>query len=230
MHERRAIWRYLIVPGFFVAVLLVILGLGQAGLLGDLTALGDAAGQLGNSDYGIPLLIGIFCVGAYVGIPQFLLIAGAVLSFGPWAGFGLSWVATMCSGTLTFYTGRLLGEGAVRRFGGGRVTKGAAFLGANAFFASALVRVVPAGPFVLVNMVFGASGARYLSFLSGMGVGSLPKITLVAFAGKSLMAAMSGSVPLAIGMALAFILLWVTIGWLSQRIAAHRRQDLPDEG
>lgn len=230
MHERRAIWRYLIVPGFFVAVLLVILGLGRAGLLGDLTALGDAAGQLGNSDYGIPLLIGIFCVGAYVGIPQFLLIAGAVLSFGPWAGFGLSWVATMCSGTLTFYTGRLLGEGAVRRFGGGRVTKGAAFLGANAFFASALVRVVPAGPFVLVNMVFGASGARYLSFLSGMGVGSLPKITLVAFAGKSLMAAMSGSVPLAIGMAIAFILLWVTIGWLSQRIAAHRRQDLPDEG
>lgn len=230
MQERQAYWRHLIVPGLLVGVLLVVLALGRGGLIGDMAAIGDAAGQLGDSRYGIPLLIGMFCVGAYFGIPQFLLIAGAVVSFGPWAGFGLSWLATMCSGTLTFLTGRVLGEGAVRRFGGARLNRVSTFLGANAFFASALVRTVPAGPFVLVNMTFGASRARYLAFVGGMALGSLPKIALVAFAGKSLMAAMAGSMPLAFGMALAFVLLWLGLGWVSRRVAAARgRQNVPKE-
>jgi uncharacterized membrane protein YdjX (TVP38/TMEM64 family) len=75
----------------------------------------------------------------------------------------------------------------------------------NAFAASAIVRNVPTGPFLLVNMVFGAIRARFLDYIAGMALGVIPKIALVAFGLQAIQAALAGNIWLAIIAALAAI-------------------------
>jgi uncharacterized membrane protein YdjX (TVP38/TMEM64 family) len=165
-----------------------------------------------------------------------------VAVFGPWAGAGYSWIATMASGALTFYVGRLTGEQAFRRYAGKTANRLAGFIGRNAFVASAVVRNVPTGPLLLVNMAFGVSHARFLPFWAGMGVGTLPKIILIAFAGRSLLAALSGNPVTALLAALAAVGVYAAIAiWVRQRVrksgqsvaligtsAVDNSSDLPD--
>ena len=63
---------------------------------------------------------------------------------------------------------------------------------------SAIVRNVPTGPFLLVNMAFGVSNAKFRDYWIGMGLGIIPKIALVAFAGRSLLAALQGNILIAL--------------------------------
>ena len=62
---------------------------------------------------------------------------------------------------------------------------------------------VPTGPFLIVNMVFGAVGAGYFAYLTGMAIGIVPKILLIAFGMQAIQAAMGGQVWLAVLAALA---------------------------
>jgi uncharacterized membrane protein YdjX (TVP38/TMEM64 family) len=61
---------------------------------------------------------------------------------------------------------------------GGRLLR---FIGNNGFLTSFMVRQVPTGPFILVNLALGASDVRASWFIAGTGLGILPKILLVAF-------------------------------------------------
>ena len=50
----------------------------------------------------------------------------------------------------------------------------------NTFLASLSVRLIPTGPFVLVNMVAGAASVCFGPFIWGTALGILPKILFVA--------------------------------------------------
>ena len=173
---------------------------------------------MADSPWGLPALMLVFCVSAFFGMPQFALIAAAVAVFGPWAGAAYSWIATLISGAMTFYVGRLTGEEAFRRYAGKSANRIAGFIGRNAFVASAVVRNVPTGPFLLVNMAFGVSRAGFWPYMAGMAVGTLPKIVLIAFAGRSLLAALQGNAFTAILAAVAAVGVYAAIAlWLRQR-------------
>lgn len=137
---------------------------------------------------------GVFVITAYLGAPQIVLIAATVLAFGPLAGFWYSWIATIVSGAVTYWNGRL-SSGAVQRHlagaTGGRFT---AYIAKNSFSASFLVRLVPATPFIVINMGFGAARAPFAPFLSGLTMGVLPKTALVAFASSGVMHALAGNI------------------------------------
>lgn len=193
--------------GFVIAIFV----LGKAGVILDVAEVRSAMADLATGPWGLPALITVFIVSAFVGIPQFVLIGIAVFAFGPFLGFAYSWVATLVSGTVTFFTGRLVGEGTVRRHGGQFSNRLSTFIGRNAFLASAIVRNVPTGPFLLVNMVFGVSHARFSHFLSGLALGVLPKIALVAFAGTSILQALDGRPLLAVAAAIVAIAIWLVL-------------------
>ena len=53
-----------------------------------------------------PATIGAFAVLAFLGLPQFVLIAAAVAAFGPWPGMLYSWEGTMVSALVGFWLGR----------------------------------------------------------------------------------------------------------------------------
>ncbi|MEM8616327.1 MAG: VTT domain-containing protein [Pseudomonadota bacterium] len=209
--------------GFVLFGLAIVIGLFLIGRYTDfisIDALQNAIRQFADGPWGVPAIILAFCLCAFIGVPQFILIGIAVFAFGPLWGAAWSWVATLCSGTLTFGLGRLFGDATLRRLGEGRLKRFSDFVARNAFAASAIVRNVPAGPFLMVNMVFGAVGARYSHYILGMAIGIVPKIAVVAFGMQAIEAALSGHLWLAIGAAAA-ALLCILGGVLYAR---HRRR------
>lgn len=210
-------WR---VWGMPLALLVAVGGvfvLGKIGALPDFQIVIDRAGELAGSYWALPAMIGVFCVAALLGIPQFALMAGAVAAFGAWQGMLYAWVATLFSGTLTYGIGRWGGQAVFDRLAGPRARKVARFLGQNAFKASALVRMIPSGPFLIVNMAFGASGARFTGFLAGLAVGAWPKLIMVALATQGVIAAEQGAIWIAIGALIVAGLVWGVTKWLVAR-------------
>ncbi|MEO0607356.1 MAG: VTT domain-containing protein [Pseudomonadota bacterium] len=177
----------------------------------NIDALQNAIATFAEGPWGVPALILAFCGCAFIGVPQFLLIGIAVYAFGPLWGAVYSWAATICSGTITFWVGRFFGGATLQRLGAGRIKRFADFVARNAFAASAVVRNVPTGPFLVVNMVFGAVRSNFLHYLGGMALGIIPKIALVAFGYQAIRAALAGNIWAAIGAALAAIVLFLSV-------------------
>jgi uncharacterized membrane protein YdjX (TVP38/TMEM64 family) len=184
--------------------------------------------SLRDGPWGLPATILVFCVSAFIGAPQFVLIAAAVVAFGPSEGFFYSWVATMVSAALTFWLGRLAGAETVRRYAGDGVNRVSKFIGRNAFMASLIVRNVPSAPFIVVNMAFGVTRASFWAFWGGAAIGILPKTALVAFAGGSAIAALAGSPWTAAIAAAAAALLWIMGMLIARRMMRARKPDAPD--
>lgn len=147
----------------------------------------DALKQIMDRAYSSPWavlgVISVYVLLALTGFPQILLIAVTVLTFGPRNGAVYAWIATMVSASFTFGLGHILGGTWVRRFGGDRVQRTIDFLGRHGILASALVRVVPSAPFIVVNAAAGAAHIPMWKFWSGTGLGIIPKILLVATLG-----------------------------------------------
>lgn len=183
-----------------VAVLVLLFAAASALFLWAKNTLGVDAGHeveawlagFAGSPWALAAVIAVFVVAAFIGAPQFLLIAACVVAFGPWLGFLYSWIATVVSAGVTFYVGRLAGARALKRFEGGTVERLTRFVGENAFYASFIIRNVPSAPFIVVNMAFGAARASFPAFLAGCAVGVLPKTALVALFGGSFMTAVAG--------------------------------------
>ncbi|MEX1249728.1 MAG: VTT domain-containing protein [Hyphomonas sp.] len=221
--NRRAIY----IGAGLLALVLGVFALGKLGLvprLGDVEVWLDS---LADSPWGLPAVIAVFCVAAFIGVPQFALLAASIAVFGPVMGAVYSWIANMVSGALTFWIGRAGGEAAVRRYAGPRAQKLSALIGRNALIASALVRSVPAGPFLIVNMVFGASAAKFRDYWIGMGLGILPKILLVAAGWQTVVEAYKGNPLTATLFGGAALTLYLGAAFFVVRRARRAWQDVP---
>lgn len=159
--------------------------------------------------WGVFVAIAVFTLSAFLGVPQFLLIAACVVAFGPWFGFLYSWIATVVSAGATYWLGRGPTARALERFGGRTTDRLKRFVGDNAFYASFMIRNVPSAPFIVVNMAFGATRANFWGFLTGCALGVLPKTVLVAFFGGAVVSAVSGD-----GIWTSLILAAVAVVWL----------------
>lgn len=188
-----------------LALVLILFLFGRYTEFLDIQALERAIAVFADGPWGVPALILTFCACAFIGVPQFLLIGIAVYAFGPLWGAIWAWVATLSSGTVTFWVGRFFGDATLQRLGEGRIKRFTSFVARNAFAASAIVRNVPTGPFLMVNMVFGGIRARFLHYLSGMALGVIPKIALVAFGLQAIQAALQGNIWIAVLTGLATI-------------------------
>lgn len=173
----RAVWvafGLFTVAGIVLTAGMLLIDLDQSGIAAFLRGLRDV--------WWAPLAVtATFVVLAFIGAPQVVLIAATVAVFTPSQGIVMSWVATMVSGTIGYILGRLGGAGAVSRLLGGRGARALGFIGKNGFMASLIIRLVPSGPFIIVNMALGAARIPSMAFLGGTGIGILPKIALVAF-------------------------------------------------
>jgi len=174
--------------------------------------LGAASGS-----WALPVATAAFAGLAFLGVPQFVLIAAAVVAFGPLAGFAYSWIGTMVSSLVGFYLGRIAGARTLANFSGDGVRRFMDLVGRNGFLASLIVRLVPSAPFIVVNMAAGVTPMRVTHFAAGTAIGIIPKIALTAFAGNSIVQVMRGE-----GGKDALILAgvagaWLVIGWFARR-------------
>lgn len=174
--------------------------------------------------WALPVAVGAFALLAFVGVPQFVLIAAAVVAFGAWTGFAYSWIGTMVSSLVGFALGRAFGGRLLRDVAGEGVARFMKMIGRNGFMASLIVRLVPSAPFIVVNMAAGVTPMRVRDFLLGTAIGIVPKIALTAFAGNSIVRAMRGGgwqhlILLALAAAI-----WIASGWFA-RLWIQRRED-----
>jgi uncharacterized membrane protein YdjX (TVP38/TMEM64 family) len=182
--------------------------------------LGAASGP-----WALPVAVAAFAVLAFVGVPQFMLIAAAVVAFGAGAGLVYSWIGTMVSSLVGFYLGRAAGAKVLERFSGEGVRRFMRLIGRNGFLASLIVRLVPSAPFIVVNMAAGVTPMRVFDFTLGTAIGIVPKIVLTAFAGSSIIGLLEGEVGRnALWLGLVAVG-WVGLGWVARIWLRNRERD-----
>ncbi|HNS85339.1 MAG TPA: VTT domain-containing protein [Parvularculaceae bacterium] len=136
--------------------------------------------EASQSAWAVPIVVSVFVILALTGFPQILLITATVLAFGARDGAFYSWLATMISATFTFGLGHWFGGRFVGRFGGERAKTTIDFIGRHGILASAIIRVVPSAPFIVVNAAAGAAHIPLWKYWAGTSVGIVPKIMIVA--------------------------------------------------
>jgi uncharacterized membrane protein YdjX (TVP38/TMEM64 family) len=167
----------------------------------------------GHGVWALPAAVAAFAALAFLGVPQIVLIAAAVVAFGPFTGMIYSWIGTMVSAMVGFGLGRGFGARVLRDFAGDRINRFVALIGRNGFFASMIVRLVPSAPFIVVNMAAGVTTMRVWAFAAGTAIGIVPKIVLTAFAGNAAIDAMRGEGLRPILTLAAIAALWIGAGW-----------------
>jgi uncharacterized membrane protein YdjX (TVP38/TMEM64 family) len=185
-------------------------------------------GFAAHSPFALLIAIGAFAALAFLGTPQVVLIAAAVVAFGPWLGSVYSWIGTMVSASVGFWLGRLTSGRLLRDLGGKGVQAFIAMIARNGFLASLVVRLVPSAPFVAVNMAAGVASMPFAAFLAGTALGIVPKILLTAMAGGSIAHAHQGQAALNLGLLAAALAGWIVTGLLARRWI--RRHELAARG
>ena len=158
-----------------------------------------------------------FAVFASVGVPQIVLITAVTAAFGPWAGLAYSWTGKMLACSLGFAIGRRFGAGLVARFASPRVNDLMQLIARRGFVVSALIRMVPTVPSVLVNVAAGATPMRFRDFFLGTALGSVPKMALMAFGGHAAMEAVRNQSGWAWAVLAAVVVLWLVLTLAARR-------------
>jgi len=174
----------------------------------------------------LPIAVASFSALAFLGVPQFVLIAAAVVAFGPGYGFAYSWIGTEISALIGFWQGRRFGAKTLERFAGEGVQDFMQLVGENGFLASLVVRLAPSAPFIVVNMAAGVTPMRVSAFALGTGIGIIPKIALTAFAGQTVVKGMTsggGGLLTLVGAAG----LWIGSGLIARAWLKRRRAKQP---
>ena len=78
-----------------------------------------------------------------------------------------SWIGTLFSSTIGFWLGRAFGGRLIRDVASEGVARFMKLIGRNGFMASLIVRLVPAAPFIVVNMAAGVAPMRFRDFVGG---------------------------------------------------------------
>ena len=199
---------------FTILVSVLVLALLVAGLSGEsinFDAVQALMSEIRDSHYAIFIVVIIFVIASFLGAPQWALITACTVGFGPVIGGLFAWFSTLCSASVNFWLGRLLGQKRLTQMTGPRMENILKKVERNGVLWSFVVRLVPTGPFILVNLAAGVSSIRYVSFLLGTALGIIPKILIVAFIAQGMFAGLDGRIMSLVFIALAVVTIIITL-------------------
>jgi len=219
-------WRTLLVSFvlFGGVGLVFVFGAQALGFDGEVTV--QAWLRAAQGPWSLPVAVAAFAILAFVGVPQIMLIAAAVVAFGPVTGIAYSWVGTMVSALVGFYLGRMAGAPTLERFSGAGVARFVRLVARNGFFASLIVRLVPSAPFIVVNMAAGVTPMRVVDFAIGTAIGIVPKIVLTAFAGNSIFRVLRGEIGKDAVWLVVIAAAWIGIGLVARGWLRNRENEV----
>lgn len=167
--------------------------------------------------YALPVVAAAFTVLGLAMVPVLVLIAATGIAFGPWLGPAYAMVACLTSASAGFGLGRWIGPARVRSVGGERVQKMSRALERNGTLAVFFLRKVPA-PFVLANILAGASGVRYRDFVLGTVLGMGAFVVALAGFGYQIRQVIRDPSPIMVLSAIAFLAIPFTLAWTINRV------------
>lgn len=120
------------------------------------------------------VLIGLIFAAGLTGLSLNAILVAAAVVLGPWTAFACSLLGGQLSAIVGFWLGRVFGRPLVAKLGHEKVQSLSRKLGDRGLFSVAFVRVVPLAPFVVINVVAGASHLKFSTFNLGSVVGMTP--------------------------------------------------------
>ena len=196
---------------FFWITLIFLSGfvLVQTALDFDAAAVVEWFKTAASSPFAVPGTILIYVLTAFASVPQWMLHTGSIVAFGPVFGSLVAWIATMVSACFDFWLGRRVGSVRMGKINGRLIGRFIAVVREYGFWTSLVVRIVPTGPFVFVNMAAGAMQMRFWFYFFGTAIGIIPKIIIVALVGKGVEGIVVGKGPVYVGIVITITVIWV---------------------
>jgi len=149
----------------------------------NLATLVSLAEQFESMPFTWAIAIACFTLAATLMVPVTLLIAVTGIVFGPFYGALYAIAGSALSAALTYGVGGWIGRETVRDLLGARINRLSRRIAKRGILAVMVVRVLPVAPFIVVNVVAGASHIGLRDFLIGTLFGMTPGIVLtVTFA------------------------------------------------
>ncbi|HEY8613914.1 MAG TPA: VTT domain-containing protein, partial [Roseomonas sp.] len=175
--------------------------------------------------WGPAVSIGLFLLLGFVAFPVNVLILGTAAAFGTWPGLAYAAVGAMISAGATYWLGRRLGPGLLRRVLGPRINRVSQAVNRNGILAVTTIRLLPVAPFTLVNLVAGAMRIRFLDYMVGTALGLLPGIALLSLVGEGLSRILENPTPRNIGMLVLVLGAWGAVTWGLQTLFRRLRRE-----
>ena len=180
-------------PKFLLRGLLLMTSLAALGFLFKTTALGDFLDTAwvdsevrGKGLAGSILFVAAGAAFTGVGLPRQILSFLGGYAFGFIAGTGLALLSTVAGCVGAFYYARFLGRQPVLAKFPRRIGKIDDFLSDNPLSMTLLIRLLPVGSNLVVNLAAGVSGIGAASFLAGSAIGYLPQTIVFALVGSGI--------------------------------------------
>jgi phospholipase D1/2 len=164
--------------------------------------------------YAPPLVVLAFVVFSVV--PVMLRISITGVAFGPVLGPLYAMAGCLASASTAFAIGRWIGPSHVHGWGGERVARVIRALRRNGTLTVFLIRKIPA-PFVLVNVLLGASAVSYREFVVGTTLGMAAMVIALAGFGYHLAETWRHPTGASVLRALLFLAIPLTLAWLINR-------------
>jgi uncharacterized membrane protein YdjX (TVP38/TMEM64 family) len=132
----------------------------------------------------------VYTPASFVMFPRTLLTLAAGMAFGVALGFAYAMTGILLAASAAYLVGRRLDRNRVRRFVGERVNRIADAVRRHGLPAMTAIRIVPAAPFVVVNLAAGAIRVRYWHFALGTLFGMLPGALVATILGHQVRTAL----------------------------------------
>lgn len=175
--------RWLLIAGSIVAAATIVIGavIGARALdWSELPAFLDRLSAWRASPLAMLAMLACFVVGGLVVFPVNLLIAAAIVVFGPLIGAPIALAGSLASAAVLHQIGWSFPEHAWTRIASAHVERIRARIANHGVLTVAIVRVLPIAPYSIVSLVAGIAGIARAPYLAGTALGMVPGIALYA--------------------------------------------------
>lgn len=215
--RRQKALRWILIAGSIVAVATVAIGVAIGARSVDWSHLPRLLQQLGawhDSPLAMLAMLACFVVGGLIVFPVNLLIATAIVVFGPLIGAPIALAGSLASAALLHQIGCSFPEHAWTRIANAHVERIRERVARHGILAVAIVRVLPIAPYSIVSLAGGIAGIARAPFLIGTALGMLPGILLYALFADRAYEVIANPRPLSWAMLSFAVLLIVAIALL----------------
>lgn len=154
-----------------LVLLLVLVSNPQSAIRTTLAALIE---RVRDPQFGLLYVLLAYALGTLVCAPITALFAATALVLSPLRGFVYALLGGLFGATLSYWLGRTLGSGPLRRVRGARLAQLRHEVQTRSFRSVLIARFLPLGNFTLINLFLGSLKVPYLAFISATGLGMLP--------------------------------------------------------
>ena len=172
--------------------------------------------QIRNTPWAIPAAMGVYTVATLAFFPHMAMTAAIVVVFAPVQAFSIAMIGSLVSGAIGFFAGWKLGLRSMRFLVGETAQKISGYAKQGGLLGITLLRLLPIAPYTAVNLALGMLEIRFVHFVVGTFLGTLPGTLIASFLGYSALELWRDPKPdnfLAIGIGL--------IGWIAIVVASH---------